>query len=193
MGRGMGGGRSAQMFLARSGELELTDAQVVKLAGIARRTEARQKSLRAQMDSGRTRFTQPGDSAARRAFAQKMRDNMTKEQAASQTDLRDALAVLTPDQQAKAWQMNARRSAAGGVMRARNGRGAGARGRTPGMRPGAGMRPRMPQNGMGARGRQFPDDMGPGGAAPGAPGARGARPMRPGRPPFEGDVPNQPE
>ena len=171
------GGRSAQMLLARSAELDLTDAQVVKLAAIARKAEARQRARGAAMDSARTRFAQPGDSLARRQFMQRMQADMAKERDQSRVDLRDALVVLTPDQQAKAWEMNANRGRAGrGAGTGRMGRGArmarppremGGRMRPDGPRP---MRP----EGMGA------DRMGPGGMGQGS-----AMPPRRARPPID--------
>src|SRR5829696_5067112 len=71
---------AAQMLLAHTGELGLTDAQVVRLAGIARRAETRRASLRASMDSARQRFApgQPGDSTARRQFRLRMQADMEK-------------------------------------------------------------------------------------------------------------------
>src|SRR5205809_3504748 len=58
---------AAQMLLAHTGELELTDAQVVKLAAIARRADARRRSMRASADSMRMRMESgPADSSARR-------------------------------------------------------------------------------------------------------------------------------
>ena len=144
------GERSAQMLMARSAQLELTDAQVVKLAGIARRAEARHKTMRTAMDSARAKFTQPGDSLARRQFGQKMQADMTKERDLARIDLRDAIATLTPDQQATAWEMNAARGSRGA------GRGASGGRRGPG------------------------GQMGPGGGMPGAQGgARPRRPARP--------------
>src|SRR5687768_5009331 len=65
---------AVQMLLAHTGELGLTDAQVVRLAAIARRGEGRRTALRASMDSARQRFA-PGqavDTAARRQFRQRM-------------------------------------------------------------------------------------------------------------------------
>lgn len=134
------GGRSAQMLLAQSAQLDLTDAQVVKLAGIARRAELRQRA----MDSARTRFNQPADSLARWQFAQRMQAEMTKERDQSHVDLRDAIASLTPDQQAKAWEMAAGRARAargGGGMR---GMGPGGE-MGPGARRGGAARPRAPR------------------------------------------------
>lgn len=132
---------AAQMLLAQTGELELTDAQVVRLAAIARRSEARRRSLRAAMDSGQARFGgQPGDSVARRQFGQRMQADLQRAQEQMRTDQRDALAVLTADQQAKAWNMVANRGA-----RMRGGRGPGDMGR---MRGGRGdrMRPLRPMD-----------------------------------------------
>lgn len=113
MGRANGG---AEFFLARTGELGLTDQQVVRLAAIARRTEARRVSQRESMAAMapdmrmRARGTEM-DSTAREARAQmmqRMRTQMTERRDAREAELRDALAVLTPEQQARAWQMNRR-------------------------------------------------------------------------------------
>lgn len=125
-GQGAAGAPAAQMLLAHTGELGLTDAQVVRLAAIARRAEGRRTSLRAAMDSARQRFA-PGqtvDTAARRQFRARMLADMEKAREAAHADRRDAIAVLTADQQAKAWEMVARRgrAARGGMMR--GGRGA---------------------------------------------------------------------
>ena len=153
-----GGARGAQSLLARSAELDLTDAQVVKLAAIARRAETRQRALRATMDSGRARLTQPGDSAARRQFAERMRTTMERERDQARVDLRDAIATLTADQQARAWELNARRGAMGGGARrgggmggrpGRGGMGMGGPGRGPRSMPEGPRRPR--------------DEFGPGG------------------------------
>ena len=103
-------GATADFLLAHTGDLALTDAQVVRLAAISRRTDARRKALMARMDSARAAARPaPGDSAGpgRRggrpagpppAELQQMRDQM-------HADVRDAIAVLTPDQQATAWLM----------------------------------------------------------------------------------------
>jgi LTXXQ motif family protein len=111
-------GATADFLLAHTGDLALTDAQVIRLAAISRRTDARRKTMMARMDSVRgSARTAPGDSAGGpgrgRRFAppqadmQQMRDQM-------HTDIRDAIAVLTPDQQASAWMMVAARPALGG-------------------------------------------------------------------------------
>lgn len=174
---GPGGAPAAKLLLANTGELGLSDAQVVRLAAIARRSEARRVALRAAMDSNRRRMeTQPVDTAAQRQFRDRMRSTFEREREQSQTDLRDAIAVLNADQQARAWQMVATRGVG------RGGRGMrGARG----MRGGPGMRDGM---------RRAPGDrMRPGGE-PGLrerrmpPARDGDRPLRarPMRPPFEG-------
>jgi hypothetical protein len=115
MPRGPSGGASpiaatADFLLAHTGDLALTDAQVVRLAAISRRTDARRRSMMARMDSARAAARPaPGDSAGRRgrggrpagappAELQQARDQM-------RTDLRDAIAVLTADQQASAWML----------------------------------------------------------------------------------------
>jgi hypothetical protein len=126
-GRGPAGVPAAQMLLARTGELGLTDAQVVRLAAIARRAETRRAGLRAAMDSARQRFA-PGqnvDTAARRAFRQRMIADAEKAREAARVDQRDAIAVLNADQQAKAWEMvaNRGRMARAGAMRGRGERG----------------------------------------------------------------------
>lgn len=119
---------AAQLLLSHVGELELTDAQVVRLAAIARRSEARRRSMRAALDSARTRFeSQPTDTMARRQFRQRMQADFARADEQSRTDQRDAIAVLNADQQAKAWDIVARR---GPDMR----RGPGGRGVAP--RPG---------------------------------------------------------
>lgn len=111
-------GATADFILSHTGDLALTDAQVVRLAAISRRTEARRKAFVARMDSARAAARPaPGDSSSgpgrgRRAPGpsatelQQARDQM-------HTDVRDAIAVLTPDQQATAWMMIAGGSALG--------------------------------------------------------------------------------
>ena len=133
------GGRApgAEMLLARTGELQLTDAQVTRLAAIARRSEARRQAMRASRDSIRARFT-PGtrpDSATRAQLMQRVRANAERIREQEHADRRDAIAVLTADQQARAWEMVSRRGAGPRGPRAMRG--------APGMR-GEGMR-RMPR------------------------------------------------
>ena len=137
---GMGGGpgaspvgATADFLLAHTGDLALTDAQVVRLAAISRRTDARRKALAARMDSARSaERPAPEDSAGRRgargpggpppAELQKLRDQM-------RVDVRDAISVLTADQQVTAWMM----IAGGGPLGGRPGGWVG-----PGRPPGRG-------------------------------------------------------
>lgn len=134
MPAGPGGGTplgvpGVEMLLSQTGALQLTDAQVVRLAAIARRAEDRRRALRTQLDSLRPR-RMPGDSAGRRERVTLPTDLFDRERDASHADLRDALAVLNADQQARAWEMIAMRGAPrpgprGGMMR--DGRGGGGR------------------------------------------------------------------
>src|SRR5512143_2978514 len=63
----------AEFLLAQTGDLKLTDAQVTRLAAIARRSAERRRALRAQMDSMRPErpFAQRPDSAARERMRQR--------------------------------------------------------------------------------------------------------------------------
>ena len=110
-GPGATGGDVASFLLAYTGELKLSDQQVTRLATIARRSADRRDVVQRSMDSLRARGPQRRDSAARgnfgpspevRAIAERLRDQR-------HADLRDALAVLTPDQQATAWELSAMR------------------------------------------------------------------------------------
>jgi hypothetical protein len=134
----------ASFLLSRTGDLQLTDAQVTRLAAIARREGARRQAMRASMDSmRRTMMRQPRDSAGRPrrpAFSPQTEAAMTRARDQMRTDLRDAITVLTPDQQAQAWQMMSARSATRGMGR----RGGGMRGRM----GGPGMGPRGDRGGM---------------------------------------------
>ena len=143
---------AAAMLLSQTGALQLTDAQVVRLAAIARRTEDRHRALRTRLDSLRPRRA-PGDSAARRQRMAPPTDLFTRERDASHADLRDALAVLTADQQARAWEMMSARRAMPFARAAMRGRRGG---------PG----------GDGAR--DFNRNRGPGRDGPRAPGRPGA-------------------
>ena len=107
--RGGPAGDIGSFLLAHTAELKLTDQQVTRLAAIARRAgERRQAAMRA-MDSLATRGMRR-DSAGRgpggpppamRAEAERMRDQRHAE-------LQEALGVLTPDQQATAWEIGRR-------------------------------------------------------------------------------------
>jgi hypothetical protein len=134
----------AQFLLGHTGEFGLTDAQVTRLAAIARRSAERRRSLRAQMDSMRPERTLGArpDSGMRERLRQgreQMRPAMDRIREQARADRRDAIAVLTPDQQALAWE---RIAARGDRQRAEMRRGARGPGR-PGFRDGA-----MPGNRM---------------------------------------------
>ena len=110
-GRG-GAAGAASMLLGQTAELKLSDAQVTRLAAIARRTADRRTANRSAMDSMRAQFRPAAAGTAPRpsgppAAARALMERMT---AQNHEDLRDALAVLTPDQQASAWESMARRS-----------------------------------------------------------------------------------
>jgi len=113
MGAPMGPAMDIGSFLlSHTGELKLSDQQVTRLAGISRRAADRRAAMRRSMDSlFAARGAARGDSTRRgrmgpppglAANGQRMHDQM-------HSDLRDALSVLTPDQQATAWEMLAMR------------------------------------------------------------------------------------
>jgi hypothetical protein len=138
-------------LLSHTGSLELTDAQLVKLAAIARKEEDRHKALRAGFDSLRAQWGARGP-GGRDSSAAGRRDRMAgamatfkKEHDAMHADLRDAIAVLNPDQQAKAWEIVS--------MHREHARGA-RRGGFDGRRGGARMERRGPGGGPGGPGRR---------------------------------------
>ncbi len=96
----------AGFILGHTGELRLTDAQVVRLAALARRGEERRQAMRTAMAERRAEAAprQGGRPGAGGPGAQAM--EQAREQA--RAELRDAIAVLTPEQQATAWEMVAR-------------------------------------------------------------------------------------
>lgn len=168
-GMGMAPGGPASMLLSQTGDLKLSDAQVTRLAAIARRTSDRhsamQLAMRNSMDSMQ-KAMQASPPSANGARPRMMmmppagaRAQMERARQADHDDLRDALAVLTPDQQATAFERASMRGAhmrrgAGmfgrGVMGGRMGQGDGAgqmRPPMPGMdgADGANMRPRAPR------------------------------------------------
>ena len=126
-------GPGVEFLLARTGTLQLTDQQVVKLAAIARRAADRHKAMRASFDSLHAQIRR-GDSAQRHRDGPPapFRATMQREHDAMHADLRDALAVLTPEQQAHAWELVSRRR----IMMHHMGPGRGG----PGMRGGPMMR-----------------------------------------------------
>jgi len=103
-------GPGVEFLLARTGTLQLTDQQVVKLAAIARRAADRHKAMRASFDSLHAQVRR-GDSAQRHREGppSQFRAAMEREHDAMHADLRDAIAVLTPEQQAHAWELVSRR------------------------------------------------------------------------------------
>lgn len=146
------GGRGAEFFLARTGELRLTDAQVVRLAAIARRSAERRRAMRVSMDSVGARRRLRGDSAdraARQREIEQIRARFDRDREQARADMRDALAVLTAEQQAMAWEMTGRGGPGGRAARGqrfRRDRGPGAsRDRRPrgpaDRRPAEGQRP----------------------------------------------------
>jgi hypothetical protein len=177
---GLGPMAGASFLLSHTGDLQLTDQQVVRLAAIARREGARRKALMTTVDSvRRSRTGMRRDSAGPRQLAPQMETRLTQAREQARTDLRDAIAVLTPDQQAQAWTMMSR----GGAMRRQGGmreRGREMRDRGQGMRERAqGMRMRQRNGGRAMMGPQ-----GPGPGQPGmAPRPRGQG--GPGRPPVQ--------
>jgi hypothetical protein len=131
-------GNPAQLFLANTAQLQLNDQQVTRLAAIARRAEVRDQGRRAAIDSLRARWMTPAtDSAARAArrmeLANTMRTAMERARDERHADLRDALAVLSADQQARAWELRS----SGRGLRARPARQGRVRGQ---MREGRGAR-----------------------------------------------------
>ncbi len=103
----------ASMFLAHTGDLQLTDAQVTKLAAIARRAESRQKAIRARMDSAMTAMHARAEAQPHEGMGGGMAAMMMMhmpmpteaERKAQHDDDREAFAVPTPDQLATAWEM----------------------------------------------------------------------------------------
>jgi hypothetical protein len=115
-------GPGVEFLLARTGTLQLTDQQVVKLAAIARRAADRHKAMRASFDSLHAQFRR-GDSAQRHREGppSQFRAAMEREHDALHADLRDAIVVLTPEQQAHAWELVSRHR--GMMHRMNRGRG----------------------------------------------------------------------
>ena len=153
-GMGMAPGGPASMLLAHTGDLKLSDAQVTRLAAIARRASDRhmamQAAVRNSMDSMQKAMeaTPPAANGPRPRMMMPpagARAQMERARQSDHDDLRDALAVLTPDQQATAFE---RASMRGGAGRMRRGGGMPGRGGMGG-RMGQGnapgqMRERMP-------------------------------------------------
>jgi hypothetical protein len=98
---------AASMFLAHTGELQLTDAQVTKLAAIARRAESREKAMRARMDSAMSRGRSEAGHDGDDMMMVRMRMFMPTdaERKAQHEDDREAFSIPTPDQLATAWEL----------------------------------------------------------------------------------------
>jgi hypothetical protein len=137
----------ADFLLGHTGELKLTDQQVVRLAAIARRSAERREAQRPQPPAPGQR---PSD-----ADMARMRQHFDQMREQSRTDLRDALAVLTADQQARAWEMI---SHGPGGPDGRGGPGRpGGRGGPGGMHPGGpGAPPPPPMDGRAPRNDDAP-------------------------------------
>jgi hypothetical protein len=106
--RGPGGATAdiGSFLLAHTAELKLTDQQVTRLAVIARRAGDRRQAMMRTMDSLATRRPR-GDSAGRGPGGPPPMAPAEGERLRTQrhTDLREALGVLTPEQQAVAWEI----------------------------------------------------------------------------------------
>lgn len=102
-------GDVASFLLAHTAELKLNDGQVTRLAALARRSGERREAAMRAMDSLATRRMRT-DSAGRRPAGPPaaMRAEAERQRDARHTDLREALGVLTPDQQATAWELRGR-------------------------------------------------------------------------------------
>ena len=94
----------ASHLLAHVGELKLTDQQVTKLVAIARRADERHRVMRTAMDSMARQAPPPAAGSAPRA-PDALRAAMERAREAERAEVRDALAVLTVEQQADAWMM----------------------------------------------------------------------------------------
>lgn len=100
-------GGLASMLLAHTAELGLNDQQVTRLAAIARRTVARHRAMHAGMDSAMRANPQGGATPSGAPMPpEQMQARMRQMHDQERADVRDALAVLTPDQQADAWMMH---------------------------------------------------------------------------------------
>lgn len=116
------GGNVASMLLAQTAALKLTDQQVTRLAALARSADAQQKAMHAEMDSTHRAMMsgmRPGAPMPQVTPAMEARMKAAHDQ--MHANVRDALAVLTPDQLATAWEMRG-----GAGMRPMGGMPAGA-------------------------------------------------------------------
>jgi hypothetical protein len=111
--RGPGGpaGDIGSFLLSHTAELKLSDQQVTRLAAIARRAGDRRDAMMRSMDSlttSRPRGDSAGRGPGRAAPSSVMRAEGERLRQQRHTDLREALGVLTPDQQALAWEIGRR-------------------------------------------------------------------------------------
>jgi hypothetical protein len=106
----------AEQLLAHTGDLKLGDQQVTRLAAIARRSADRRQTMARTMDSlmGAPRGARPDSARGRMGPPPELRANADRMRDQLHGDLRDALAVLTPDQLATAWELVAGRGAGAG-------------------------------------------------------------------------------
>lgn len=112
-GGGMGAmpGGVASMLLAQTAALKLNDQQVTRLAALARSAESQQSVVRASMDSmhrammgAATGAGRPGGATPPPQMTPAMEARMRAVHDQMHANTRDALAVLTPDQLASAWE-----------------------------------------------------------------------------------------
>lgn len=104
-GMGMMKGGIASMLLGQTAALKLSDQQVTRLAALARSAEAQQSAMRAQMDSThRAMRAQMRSGGGMPAMPADMEARMKAMHDQMHANVRDALAVLTPDQLATAWE-----------------------------------------------------------------------------------------
>jgi hypothetical protein len=116
MGGPMAGPDISAMLLSHTGDLKLSDQQVTRLAAITRRSSERRDAMRRSMDSLMTarRGQTPDSARGRMGPPPVLLGNMERMKDQAHADLRDALGVLTPDQQATAWEIVAMRGGRGG-------------------------------------------------------------------------------
>jgi hypothetical protein len=103
-------GDVASFLLAHTAELKLSDQQGTRRAALARRSGDRRQAAMRTMDSLATRRMR-NDSAGRRPAGgppPALRAEAERQREQRHADLREALGVLTPDQQATAWELRAR-------------------------------------------------------------------------------------
>lgn len=118
--RGGPPGQLASHLLAHVAELKLSDQQVTKLAAVARRTDEGHRAMRTTLDSLARLASPPAPGIPPRA-PNAMRAAMERAREMERGDVRDALAVLTIEQQADAWMMRGQMGGPRGSARRRGG------------------------------------------------------------------------